>query len=126
MGIDQGDFLGLLKPLHISAFCLLLHHSCLLLGFQLDPSDSSDHLSQLRKSLFAFMLLKHMGEFELLLNCLQSLLIIIAQFDLLPKSVRGELSLDCFHAEVKLTLVLHDSRVFRVTKRARQFRTKPC
>ena len=65
------------------------------------------------------MPLKLGPELEVLIDDLQCLLVVLGQFDLLPELVRQVRPLNGLHVEVAVALVLENSRIPRVRKRAR-------
>ena len=85
-----------------------------------------DHLMQLRQPLLALVALELGPELKVLVQQRQRLLVVLGQFDLLPELFRQVGSLNRFHVQVAMTLVLSYRGVACIRQWARVARAETC
>lgn len=113
LGCLQGRCLSIL----FSFLVLLVDSYKRLLGMvlrKLELSLSDDHLVNLGEPLLALMTLELSPELKILVDHLQSLLIVSGQLDLLPELAWKMRSLNSLHEKIALSLLLFDSCITAV------------
>jgi len=85
---------------------------------EFDSALSDEELMELGETLLRFMTLELCPELEMLVEHLQSFLVVLWQLNLLPELVREMGSFDSLHVQITRPFLLEHCRVPSVSKRA--------